>query len=153
MQNYDFAPSPFWKTLRKSWMFSMEAKHYHQSKRKKVMFEAKWHFFLYFLSLLKDWPPLSVFSSSLSFVFRPLFGPTPTTFQSTYNDLQPPQLSTHWGWPPTALSAPPKQSVLHITTHSYASALIRLWGEIYISASYYSQLSAYHIRSKLMFID
>jgi hypothetical protein len=25
----------------------------------------------------------------LSFAFRPIFGPTPTTFQSTYNDLQP----------------------------------------------------------------
>ena len=53
------------------------------------MFEAKWYFFLDFLSFLKDWPPLSFFSSSLSFAFRPIFGPTPTTFQSTYNDLQP----------------------------------------------------------------
>ena len=53
------------------------------------MFESKWYFFLDSLSLLKDWLPLSVFSSSLSFAFRPIFGPTPTTFQSTYNDLQP----------------------------------------------------------------
>ena len=49
-------------------------------------------FFLDFLSLLKDWPPFSVFSSSLSFAFRPIFGPTPATFQSTYNDLQPPNI-------------------------------------------------------------
>jgi hypothetical protein len=71
-------------------MFSMEGKNHHYSKIKNGMFEAKWHFFLYFLSLLKDWPPLSVFSQGLSFAFRPIFGPTPTTFQSTYNDLQPP---------------------------------------------------------------
>jgi hypothetical protein len=65
------------------------------------MFEAKWHFFLYVLSFLKDWPPLSVFSSSLSFAFRPIFGPIPTTFQSTDNDLQPlnfplNKMGSHW---------------------------------------------------------
>ena len=61
--------SLFGKTLRKSWIFSMEDKNDHYSKRKKVMFETKWHFFLSFLSLLKASPPLSEFSYSLSFTF------------------------------------------------------------------------------------
>jgi hypothetical protein len=63
---------------------------------------------------------------------------------------------------PPAFSGPLKKIVLHFTTHSYASALIRLWGETFISPSfstqsiteqlYYSQLSAYHILSNMNFI-
>jgi hypothetical protein len=90
----------FWKTLRKSWMFSMEGKNHHYSKIKNGMFEAKWHFFLYFLSLLKDWPPLSVFSQGLSFTFRPLFGPTPHHFPVHLQWFATPQLSTYWGCTP-----------------------------------------------------
>jgi hypothetical protein len=126
----------FWKTLRKSWMFSMEGKNHHYSKIKNGMFEAKWHFFLYFLSLLKDWPPLSVFSQGLSFTFRPLFGPTPHHFPVHLQWFATPQLSTYWGCTPPALSGPLRKIVLHFTTHSYASALIRLWGETFISASF-----------------
>ena len=52
-----------------------------------------WKIDPHFPSSLQSWPPLSVFSSILSFTFRPIFGPTPTNFQSTYNDLQPPNFS------------------------------------------------------------
>ena len=34
--------------------------------------------------------PTFVFSESLSFTIRPIFGPTPTICQFTYNDVQPP---------------------------------------------------------------
>jgi hypothetical protein len=45
----------------------------------------------------------------------------PTTFQSTYNDLQPPNFPLTKVAPPT-ISGPLKMIVLHFTAHSYASA-------------------------------
>ena len=91
----------------------------------------------------------------------------PTTFQSTYNDLQAPNLSLTEVATPHFNSCPLKKLVLHFTTYSYASAFIRLWGETFILASfpthsvteqltihsYERRETAYHILSNIMFID
>jgi hypothetical protein len=90
VQNYDLAPSPFFgKHLENAVLLAWKAKSIIKAKEKRSCLKPNDICFFIFCHFWKLDPTFRLLLK-LVLHFRPIFGPTPTTFQSTYNDLQPP---------------------------------------------------------------
>ena len=126
----------FGKHLEKAEFLAWKAKIIIKAKEKRSCLKPNDIFFFICCHFWKIYPhsPSSLKACS-SFSVLSLGLPPP--FSSPHTMICNPQISSYWGPPPHALSGPLKKIVL--TTHSYASALIRLWDEIFILASFPTQ--------------